>query len=83
MTEHLKRTRLFFVSYAPLWLMLTLRALPDGDLREREVELGGRQRAGHLSGDCDTRRSGAAGPAKRAADSRPAARWGRASVVSH
>jgi hypothetical protein len=34
LTEDLKRTRLFFVSYAPLWLMVALRALPKGlDLR--------------------------------------------------
>lgn len=28
LTEDLKRTRLFLVSYAPLWLMVALRALP-------------------------------------------------------
>src|SRR4051794_25795987 len=28
-TERLRRLRLFLVSYAPLWLMLALRALPD------------------------------------------------------
>lgn len=28
-TERLRRLRLFLVSYAPLWLMLSLRALPD------------------------------------------------------